>query len=307
VSDPTTTPITVDGFHRGWAPDEISTLGMWAQGHLLVGPPLSWAEYAEPDGAASSDQSQEAGTSRSDADLAVPGAWQVSQSEDTFRWAAITSQTCDVGGEGPGARHPFVQVSPVVSLEGYSPTVVDAIRNHRKVDMVLLTQPPTAGGWAVDLRVNLPVAKEVLLTAAPIQGFATEEDLLRFAEHLSLKSNRAALHPSLSEELPKSIKEHVKTQRKSQPEWWQKVEQLRVHVIAGTRLEPLKVRLVVIEYSTLEAAEREVWREWAKAFGKQLQTQCRATMLMPLFSSLDALSARLFVESVPLDDSVLSR
>lgn len=65
--------------------------------------------------------------------------------------------------------------------------------------------------------------------------------------------------------------------------------------------------LVVIEYSTLDAAKREVWREWAKAFGKQLQTQCRATMLMPLFSSLDALSARLFVESVPLDDSVLSR
>jgi hypothetical protein len=99
----------------------------------------------------------------------------------------------------------------------------------------------------------------------------------------------------------------MRTQRKKQPEWWQKVEQLRVDVTEGTRLGPLKVRLIVVEYAPLEAHEREVWREWAKSFGTRLRKTGDGEMLPPHFATLDALSARLYVESVPIRESVFPR
>ncbi len=200
-----------------------------------------------------------------------------------------------------------MQVSPVVSLENLSTNAVQGIKEHARVDMVALTSPPAPGDWAVDLRISLPVAKEVLLTRTPTAGFATEDDALAFAERLAVKTNRPALHPSLSEDLPKSLTDLMRTQRKNDPEWWHKVQQLRINVTGGTRLAPLKVRLIVVEYATLTPDEREVWREWAKSFGRQLRKAGCGQMLPPHFATLDNLSARLYVESVPIRETVFPR
>lgn len=259
--------LRVDDLVVPWRPDEAEALGRCAQGHVLDVPPLLWAERVPVPEARSLPGAVPDGRPT------VPAAWQVSRTEASFRFAAITSQTCDIGAQPPGDRHPFVQVSPVVSLDGLSPDAVDAVQRHARADLVALTVAPADGLWAVDLRVSVPVDKRALLSRTPLPGFATEDDLPAFAERLATRSLRPALHPSLSEDLPLAVTELMRTQRKDQPEWWQKVEQLRVNVSSGTRLEPLRVRLVVVELLGLEAAERQVWRGWAKTFGKKLRAR----------------------------------
>src|SRR5206468_2164638 len=86
-------------------------------------------------------------------------------------WAVITSQTCDVVASGPGGRHPTVQVSPLVNLDGADPNKITGIRRNMNVDSVLVPDVPGGGTWAADLRISLPVSKAVLLQQSRIPGF----------------------------------------------------------------------------------------------------------------------------------------
>ncbi|RZS91147.1 hypothetical protein EV189_0381 [Motilibacter rhizosphaerae] len=294
--------LSVDDYGRSWTDDEAALLGRWSQGDLLDGPHLAWAEpstdaYVAP---VLVDTTAEA------ADRALRN-WQVSRSDIPFRWAAITSQTCDIGAAPPGSRHPFVQVSPVISLEGWSENSITTIKKHGRVDLVALTAPPSPGDWAVDLRVSLPVTKEALLAGVPRPGFATENDALAFAERIAVKFYRPALHSSLSEKLPDSLAAHMRSVRKQKPEWWQKLDEIRVRVLDGTRLRPMRVQLIFVERVPLDAEEREVWRSWAKAFGKEMASTAGSEMDPVLFQTLDELPSRLYVESVPVRESVSPR
>lgn len=286
--------LSIDDHAHPWTEEDATALARWSQGDLMQGVPLLWAE---PDAHPRPAPVTPGGTN--EAALLSPFA-----SDGSFPWAAITSQTCDIGASGPGARHPFVQVSPVVSLAGKSENAITAIKTHQKVDMVALTEPPEPGDWAVDVRVSIPVRKEALLGATPVHGFRTESDALDFAERLAHRASRPALHADLSEKLPDALKQYMRATNKKQPEWWQHLQQIRVRVTGGTRLAPTTVVIYFVENIRLTEEQREVWRQWAASFRKQLRDTSGIQLAPVLFATLEDLSAKHYAESTALPNSV---
>lgn len=221
-------------------------------------------------------------------------------------WVMITSQTCDIAGVGPGARQPFVDVSPVYRLPAdYSPHALDAIRTHQVTYLKELTRPPGVGSYVVDLRLSMPVSKALLVTSEPIEAWATEYDRLVLAEHIATRARRPALHDALSSELTRSLGAYISGTHKNKPEWWQHVEQLRLR-IKGDRLQPTAVGLLVCCEIDLTDEQRAVWRGWHKQ-GAQLLQPHNIALEPALIQTLDQMPARLYADSVPLRVPQLKR
>ncbi|MFI1949393.1 hypothetical protein ACH46F_36775 [Streptomyces virginiae] len=274
-------------------PDEFAkSLEAWQQGHMLPGSTLSWAAPSGLDVVTGIDSGAEEGQEAS------RGWCHVSVSDLQCHWAIVTSQTCDIVAYGPGARHPFVQVSPVYLLSEVSSNRRNAIEGHEVSHLVALSIPPSPGFWVADLRVSLPVSKHLLANSSPVLAFSSDQDSLDFSEHVAARIRRPSLHDAVSDVMVKSIGQYVKSTNKGNPEWWENVEQLRV-LITGTRLAPSSVQLVVLQQNPLDAAQKKLWRDWASSFRKILARD-KIALAPVFFTSLDDMSARLYRESVPL-------
>ncbi|MGH3932041.1 MAG: hypothetical protein ACRDTF_18930, partial [Pseudonocardiaceae bacterium] len=177
---------------------------------------------------------------------------------------------------------------------------------HEMVDFVRLTNPPAPGEWAIDLRISLPVSKGVLLGHTPRRGFACELDEIEFADHLAGRSRRAALHDELSGSMLKNLRELVKKQRG--PVVDDDVEQVRLLVYEGSRLDPKKVQLIVIEETRLTAENRTIWRVWRETERKRLIKLKPVILLLPLlFRTVSELNVDLYRRTVPLNIPELRR
>ncbi|MGW0117717.1 hypothetical protein [Streptomyces sp. NPDC003327] len=275
-----------------WPDESKKSLDAWQQGQMLPGSTLSWAAPFGLDTVTGIDSDAEEGQETSQ------GWCHVSVSDLRCRWAIVTSQTCDIVASGPGARHPFVQVSPVYHLPEVSPNRRLAIEGHEVSHLVALTAPPSSGFWVADLRASLPVSKHLLASSSPVTAFSNEKDLLDFSEHVAARIRRPSLHDVVSDTMVKSIGQYIKVTNKGNPEWWENVEQLRV-MITGPRLDPSSIQLVVLQQNQLDAAQKKLWRDWASSFRKILAKD-NITMTPVFFTSLDEMTARLYRESIPL-------
>lgn len=99
----------LDNVRRDIPPTLVAILADWTQGMYVRDVPIVWAG-PDADDPLFDECAETLGTNQL-IDTAKPG------SAGRFAHTVITSQTCDVVGAGPGARHPHVQVSPVVQLE----------------------------------------------------------------------------------------------------------------------------------------------------------------------------------------------
>lgn len=276
-----------------WADGVVAALDQWRQGDLLLGAPMFWAAPAGRD-----------------AILDIEGAgidWAALDAGSADGgWVMITSQTCDIAGTGPGARQPFVDVSPVYRLPtDYNPQALDAIRTHQVTYLKELTRPPAVGTHVVDLRLSLPVSKALLVAVEPIEAWASEYDRLVLAEHIATRVRRPALHDALSSELTHSLGTYISGTHKNKPEWWQHVEQLRLR-IRGDRLHPAAVGLLVCCEIELTDEQRAVWRGWHKE-GERVLKPHNIVLEPALIQTLDQMPARLYADSVPLRVPQLKR
>ncbi|WP_405949431.1 hypothetical protein OG588_26250 [Streptomyces prunicolor] len=276
-----------------WSDDCVVSLDAWKQGDLLPGCTLPWAAPSGLDPVTGVDSGTD-----SDGESAPVNWVHISVEDFRCAWAIVTSQTCDVAAVGPGARHPLVQVSPVVRIPNISDNRRAAIEGHEVTHLVALTRPPGEGFWVADLRINFPVSKQLLVVNDPVAAFASERDALDFAEHVASRLRRPSLHDMVSDVMVRSISQYIKNVQKGEPDWWEWVEQLRV-LITGERLNPESVQLVVVQQEKLEASQRKIWRDWATSFRKELRAA--GIILTPVhFTTLDAMSARLYRNSIPL-------
>ncbi len=163
------------------------------------------------------------------------------------------------------------------------------------LDYVYLTNPPAQGEWAVDLRLSMPISKAVLAARTPISGFANHIEEIQFSQRVGSKFERVALHDELTDGTVNGLRNLLKT-RKSDTEWWEKVEQVRL-LIDGDRLNPKKVQVLVIHDSPLEGSERAVWRNWRKVEAKRLG-KVGITLVPVRFVSLDKVSIQDYRNSV---------
>jgi hypothetical protein len=244
--------MNVDGFLSDFDVAALSALSEWRQGHLVSTRIAAYVDVSQGDG----DGAGLEGVESFD-DTGVP-------------YVAVVSQTCDVVNTGPGAKHPFVQVSPIRDVSGWDPGTKKLLARGDAPNFVLLTSPPEDGAvWAIDLRVTWPVSKAVLATMSPVEGFANSNEERLIGAELARKYDRPALPDAISTAAAKSLNDAVGRGMKNDA-WADDVIQLRIDILQGTVLEPKEVRLYVIsEIDVTPTAKREFRQAW-KACKKPL-------------------------------------
>jgi len=293
----------IDGLRRPVPDQLIPLLAEWTQGMYVDRVPAVWAGPDAPDPLFDADVIDIPEITEL-IDIAVGGP------SGMFAHTVITSQTCDAVGTGPGAKHPYVQVSPVVRLPDDLP--VDKLGQIDRYEIPYLapvSQRPgrsRTGRWAVDLRLSVPVSKSALAARPRRLAFASDHDAVAFARHAARKTERPALHDALSEALPRSIGEWIKQYGKKDVAWWQNVEQLRLR-ITGDRLRPRAAALVVLAETELAPEQEARWRDWQARFAKDLLKEHNIVLEPVQFTSLDELPARQFTDTLWLRVPELKR
>lgn len=291
--------MNIDAALRSWSEADVAALGRWRQGHLIHANKSPWVDLplspVPLDSVSISTSSSYAGESNVSSDevriMVDPGA------EGAIPYVVIISQSCDVVGEGPGARHPFVQVAPVRDVSDWSDERIKELRRGELNDYLYLTAPPHADvSWALDLRVSWPVAKEILIERKPIDGFASFADEREIGVHLALKYQRPALPDVLSKTLPDAIRALVKAGLKGS-DWADEILQVRLEILSGTELEPKDVRLIVVSDVPLTPAQKGPLKNVWSSFKKRLRKD-EIEWATPSFRTLDNLSARAYRGSI---------
>jgi hypothetical protein len=267
---------------------------MWRQGDVIERPGISWLGPAGLDPVTGMTDGQWSYEPVADPDLIVP-------------FGVIASQTCDIGADGPGAKHPFVEIHPVVNMSEVDAGRRSQIERFEMRYLVALTQPPAPGFWVADLRLVLCVSKAQLIGTTALPGFATENDRLAFAEALARKKRRPALHDVLSYDLPKMLNDHVAERNRAlRPrDWYLEVEQVRLQV-TGDRLGPDTVSLIFVCEVDMPVEHRAEWREASKVLKRRLRSAGFHLGAMT-FTTLDKMSGRLYRDTVALDVAALGR
>lgn len=235
----------------------VAALDPWRLGDLLPCPPLAWAALAGlPDSV--TGRVATAGSRLAVEQLTVPDR----------ALAMVCSQTCDVVGAGPGARFAFVQVSPVFDFTGDDTDWDRLVRGEvwHAFGIEGRTGTPRR---VVDLRISVPVSKQVLISTERRFGFADPLDAQRLAGHLAGRAQRAALHDFLSGHVRAAVASAV-DKRKTQHKWLQGVREVRLS-IEGDHLKPKAAGLFLVWHTRWTDEQLDA----AFRFGLTLRTAAR--------------------------------
>lgn len=221
-----------DNFDLDWLkkPEVVVALDQWSQGDIVSGLRTFWAVSEHGKDPLSGAQ----------LDPQPDGGWVTAReslvTEDRIithdQLGVIVSQTCDVVASGPGARHPTVQVAPIVNLANFPSTRAGDVRAGSTVDMVVVTSMQPPGEWAADLRISLPVSKAMLVEQQPVRGFLNEQDSLDFSDRVAIKLRRPALHDYVAVDMIDSLNKLIRQERAHKAAWMDRVEQIRVRATA---------------------------------------------------------------------------
>lgn len=283
-----------------WPDDAVAALDAWRQGHLVRCDLAVWL-------AAGGSVDQVTGDDFSGHAVALVGA--VDSVADSG-YCAVTSQTCDIAATGPGKRHPTVQICPVRDVgTAFNPEKIRQIRNGEIVEYVYLTNPPEISKeWAVDLRMSAPLSKGVLIAQKPVEGFASEEDELDFAERIAAKFERPALHDYLSKDFADALDTFISKARRTSEDWCEDVEQFRLEV-EGNRLAPKRVRLIVVtdvDFNGIFNTKKPPLRDYWKSHKKPLK-DAGIEQAPIAFRHVDKLAVKDYRTYIPLNVPSLGR
>ena len=268
-----------------WPPSIVAALDLWRQGHLVPAPLLLW------------------GAPRGQLDLitgltARRNAASVAVAMPAETWAVITSQTCDIPGTGPGARHPTVQVSPVVRVDDIDEGVWKQLVEFDMADRAALSPPSLAGRWVADLRISVPVSKSHLVYYKPVEGLKDEAAELDFAEHVATKVRRPALHDFLSSTVHRELRAKIKKANKN-TSWWSNVIEVRL-LIRGRRLAPTHVQLLILTHRELNEPEFDVWMQACSDWNTRARKTANFEFTVPIQVTLDECKVELYRKSIEL-------
>jgi hypothetical protein len=176
---------------------------------------------------------------------------------------------------------------------------VNEIRGGRVGHLAYVTAPPEDGEWAADLRISLPVSKSILLTQQPQHGFATEGDAQGFSEQVAVKFRRPALHDAISDGLVSGLRNLIRSHRDNS-QWPDTIEQFRLRVLDGGRLQPKRVLVFAILVDKLTSSEKGPLRQWRHQESKRLRRAAGIELSPVRFVELSRMSVPDYRDSVPL-------
>jgi hypothetical protein len=279
-------------------PDDWSALSedldRWKQGDVVADVPVTWLM---PPGA---DPVTEM-WSPSASDIVPMSAPQ------HLGMAIVCTQTCDLGAAPPGDKHPYVLLAPLLLERQIPSRAMARLAREGRVGYLVRTSVPAADSerWYADLRLMFPASKAVLLGRTPIEGFASEADSLAFGEIIAQKFRRPALSETLSESLPRALEQFV---RDNGPQHLALagVEQVRLLVLEGVRLNPTRAQLIVLADQVLPGEHRVVWERFQKTASQIFKTVGIMTAPM-IFESPHSLNAHTYRLSVPVSGIGVTR
>jgi hypothetical protein len=266
-----------------------SELAGWSQGDLLLDLPLTWVA---PSGMDSITES-----------LSRSGVVSLHSEPVTMPLAIICSQTCDIAGDAVGLQHPFVLVAPLVKAADLTGKATAGNATAGFVGYLFPVPVPDEHSrnttWFADFRMIFPVSKAHLASVSKLPKELDEHTLLRFAETLAYKFRRPALSDALSYELPKSLSSMVKNNLPAERAHFGKVEQIRISVTDGTRIDPSGVQLFIVTTASLTQTEKDLWHKWerdAKEYFRGLGVRIGTTM----FTTPQNMTAEEYRITVPI-------
>jgi hypothetical protein len=170
--------------------------------------------------------------------------------------AVITSQTCDVCEEGEPLQ-PWAQVSPLRRLP-------DEYAGKTLPDFLYAVSPPGLpdGVWVVDLRIEVPIEKTVLVGKTAHSAFADEDAVIAFGDALGLRRDRAALSQSLTSTVGHSLRQHRRNKSSFKKPLREEVYCVALNIDEGSRSAPVTVRLHVITHQEPSERVQRVFGVW---------------------------------------------
>jgi len=227
-------------------------------------------------------------------------------------YGIITTQTCDLDEQVTDPKEwpeqPWFQVAPV--LDRSQDLTLDQQRQVEHfwfghlVKVTSVNLPP--GFWAVDLRILLPLEKSCLVDRDPIPGFQSEEEYLRFADHLARRFDRPALANVVSNRIVRELRRALRgMSRSDKREVRDRTHELLLE-IAPSRDQPRNVRLVVV---TDADPPSDRIRNWFDRWNREAQGPAVESGLLLFgnrYATYDTLTAREYLHSIKLDFRYLS-
>lgn len=243
-----------EGLQEEWPSSIRAAVEPFQQGHLIASPPIFYA-------------------SNLGAPIWSPGralAGEIPEEERGLElieldptqgppYGAITSQTCEIAEDRPDMLYPWVQVAPVYRCDPKSKLF--------ERDFILSLDPPQleGQGWVVDLRLELPLEKSVLLDRAPIEAFPDQNGYEDFGNQLGAKRGRPALGGVIYEVFTATmlaVRNANKPAKKKVKRFRDDIHKLKLGIEEGTRLEPTAARLYVVTHTEPGEEMREYFGEW---------------------------------------------
>jgi integrase len=287
-------------------------LRKWSQGDLVPGLTLFWAGVDGVDPLTGMTH-----------EAATVGGWAAVEYDDSedepatdrsgWRLGVITSQSCDIEMAGVGRQHPFVQVSAVIRAEDHFPGRIPAILKREIGYLYRVDNVPASldgrydaingeiadGTWVADLRISLPLSKAALLNAHPRSAFRDPNLAVKFGEYVAAKIRRPSWHDDIAERFRDALGTAITAARKTGAvAWLAPVEQVRLELIEGTRIDPVRVVPWVLFNSDFPSSDRQ---PWYRAVSDAAKVTAKAIhVLDPQFGDLTTMTAVQYREMDPL-------
>jgi|GEM_PF-2768224 len=228
-------------------------LDKWEQGDILQEVPVTWLSPAGHDGVL---------------DLPNPlPAKGFPHSTPELSFAIVCSQTCDIAGAGPGVRHPFILIAPVINEENVPASLLNRARLNKLG--YLFPLPPKNnefgdGEWFAELRHVMSVSKALLNQSNYAGDFLAEETKIKFGRKLAQKLNRPALGDAFDNFVSPSLEKFIASAIDASVESYKNIDQVRVSILSGTRTQPLVIQFILIEKVGVPVpnSERLEWQRW---------------------------------------------
>jgi hypothetical protein len=243
-----------EGLQDEWPSGVTAAVDPFQQGHLIELPPLFYATDLRkpiwsPGRAVAAELADE-----------NPGEELIElDPEQRPRFGAITSQTCEIVEDRPQPLRPWIQVAPVYRCEPGSKLL--------ERDFILPLDPPDLEGevWVIDLRIEMPLEKSMLMERTPIEAFADQRGYEDLGNQLGASRGRPALGGVIHETFTDAmlaVRNVNKTSKKRVKRFRDDIYKLKLGIEEGTRLEPKSARLYVVTRDAPNEEMTEFFGEW---------------------------------------------
>ncbi len=271
-----------------WPPGFEAHLDSYRQGHIIDGIP---AFFLQADVHLWLQPRQQ---------LSTQAPIVVGEASYPLRRVMLLTQACDLMKK----TNPWITVSPVYdAYDRVGPGQRGQIKSGQFGHFIHLTAEWAANQlWVVDLRLEIPVEKTVLLGRSPIEAFSDDAGYAELAQRLGARRQRLAAPQPCIDLVVNPLFEALRSQPDGGNALNAQVHELRVQWNDPTSPTIVTVFVVAQDESSRQAIDAEGWKSLVLGLYQQAQGG-GITIVGPEITSMDDMSAADYIQSSPIHDT----